>query len=235
MPLGDSLSDERDRLDRGELEALERTGVDGPRRRKVDDDISVGALLDRVRHRSVNGEERLLGTPVELLNVVSSERVDHRSDRGRLASARKVEVEHALDRARLKTVDEGPRRSVERTVPRTLGLALGRLERDDAVLSRLATGGSGGDGSGGEGNVATDGGGGSDGGEVAEDGGGGGEGGSGLGDAEGEGDDVGDVRLGAEAGEGVERISSCCERRGRKGERTLGFRRRESHRGGAWP
>lgn len=139
VALRDALGNEGDGLDLRELERLERRLVDRARRRKVDDDVGVGALGDGLLHRLEHGEERLLGAPVELLDVVPAEGVDHGGDRRDLATARKVKVEHALDRTRLETVDDRARVLVKGAVPRA---ALGRvnlvLEVDNVVLGLLA-------------------------------------------------------------------------------------------------
>jgi hypothetical protein len=178
------------------LESIESRRVDGSLRREVDEDVGVGVLFGGLGEGGVDGEEGLLCAPVELLDVVSAEGVDHRSDGGSLSAAREVEVEHALDGSGLETEDEGSGGFVEGSVRRSTGGRLG-LESDDVVvglLSRavnadvtnLGSSGSLCDGSGG--GVGA--------------GGGGGEGGDGrgglFGDSEGEGDDLGDVRLGTE-------------------------------------
>ena len=83
------------------LQALEGTRVDGSRAGKVDDDIDIRVLGHGLLQAGVDGEEGLLGTPVELLDVVATEGVDHHGDGGGLTTARVVEVEHTLDGAGL--------------------------------------------------------------------------------------------------------------------------------------
>jgi hypothetical protein len=179
------------------LESIESRRVDGSLRREVDEDVGVGVLLGGLGEGGVDGEEGLLCAPVELLDVVSAEGVDHRSDGGSLSAAREVEVEHALDGSGLETEDEGSGGFVEGSVRRSTGGRLG-LESDDVVvglLSRaveadvadlgsmrsLGDGSGGGVGAGGSGRGKR------------------GDRGRGLlGDTEGERNDLGDVRFGTE-------------------------------------
>ena len=53
--------------------------VNGSGRGEVDADIGIGALLYGIGHRGEDGEKSFLGSPVELLNVVTSEGVNHGS------------------------------------------------------------------------------------------------------------------------------------------------------------
>jgi hypothetical protein len=55
---------------------------------------------------------------VELLNVVTTERIDHSSDGRGLASARVIEVKHALNGTWLETIHERASRRVEGAVRR---------------------------------------------------------------------------------------------------------------------
>lgn len=64
VALGDTLGDERDRLELRELERLEGRLVDRARRGEVDERVSVRVLLDRLGDRSVDRQKRLLGAPV---------------------------------------------------------------------------------------------------------------------------------------------------------------------------
>lgn len=95
-------------------------------------------LLDGLLDGGVNGEEGLLGTPVELLDVVTAEGVDHGSDGGSLSTTGEVKVEHTLDSSGLKTENERSGGLVERSVSRSLTVS-GGLESDD-VLGRLFSG-----------------------------------------------------------------------------------------------
>ena len=52
-------------------------------------------LLDSLLDAGVDRKKRFLGAPVELLNVVATEGVDHGGDGGRVTTAAVVEVEHA--------------------------------------------------------------------------------------------------------------------------------------------
>ena len=76
-----------------------------------------------------------------LLDMVTTERVDHSSDRGHLAAARKVKVEHTLDRTRLKAKDQRPRVFVEGPEPRSLNEPIAVPEGDNGGF--LLTGGCG--------------------------------------------------------------------------------------------
>lgn len=144
MTFGDTLGDEGDGLDLRELEGLEGRLVDGAGRGKVDNNVGIGALLDSLGHRGEDGEESFLGSPVELLDVVSSEGVDHGGDRRDLTVAGKVEVEHTLDGTGLETVDDRAGGLVEGAVPGAARFG-GRVdlvrEVDDAVLRLLTLNG----------------------------------------------------------------------------------------------
>lgn len=87
MSLGDTFGDQSDGLDLGESENVEGRRVDGSTRGEVDDDVGIGVLLDGILDRGVDGEKSLLGTPVELLDVVTAEWVDHGGDGWSLAAA----------------------------------------------------------------------------------------------------------------------------------------------------
>lgn len=64
---------------------------------------------------------------------MSSEGVNHRSDRRRSSTAGKVEIEHSLNRSRLKSVNERTGSVVERSVPRSS--TVGRSgERNERIL-----------------------------------------------------------------------------------------------------
>ena len=73
VALRDTFSDDGDRFDLRELKNLLCARVDGTRRGKVDDDIDIGVLLDGLREGGVDGQQRLLRAPVELLDVVTAE------------------------------------------------------------------------------------------------------------------------------------------------------------------
>ena len=156
-------------------------------------------LLGGLSDGSVDGKESLLCTPVELLDVVTSEGVDHGSDRGSLPSAREVEVEHSLDSSRLETVDEGSSGLVEGSVVGSSGGGGGGVESND-VVSGLGPRSVGGDVSNESGRSDGDGSGGSIG---SRDGGEGDDDGSGsLGESESERNDLSDVSLGSVDGDG---------------------------------
>ena len=132
VPLRDTLGNQSDRLDLLVLQALKGTRVHRARRGKVDNDVNIRVLRHGLLQPSVDRQKGLLRSPVELLDVVSTEGVNHGSDGRRLASTRVVKVEHALDGTGLETVDERAGLSIEGPEPRTAGLRL-RLELDDVV------------------------------------------------------------------------------------------------------
>jgi hypothetical protein len=108
VSLRDTLSDESNALD---LVAVAEQDLHGASQNtatgsEVDNNVDVGVLGDSLGDAGVDGEEGLLGSPVELLDVVSTEGVDHSSNRRRRASAGVVKVEHALDGTGLETVHE---------------------------------------------------------------------------------------------------------------------------------
>jgi len=190
------------------LEGVESRRVNTSARREVDEDVGVGVLLGGLSDGSVDGEEGLLCTPVELLDVVTSEGVDHGSDRGSLPSAREVEVEHSLDSSRLETVNEGSSGLVEGSVGRSSGGG-GGVESND-VVSGLGPGSVGGDVSNRSGRSDGDGSGGSigsgNGGEGDDDGSGS------LRESESERNDLSDMSLGSVDGDGdTERLSKKSE------------------------
>jgi len=73
----DTLSDKSDSLNLREFKSFESRLVNGSGRGEVDADVGIRALLYGIGHRGEDGEEGFLGSPVELLNVVTSEGVDH--------------------------------------------------------------------------------------------------------------------------------------------------------------
>lgn len=133
MALRDTLSDESNGLDLLVLQALQSTRVNGSRAGEVDDDVDVRVLRDGLLQAGVDGEESLLGTPVEFLDVVATEGVDHSSDGGGLTTAGVVEVQHTLDSTGLETVDEGAGVGIERPEPGATVLGDLGLEVDDVV------------------------------------------------------------------------------------------------------
>ena len=136
VSLRDTLSNYTDRLDLGIGEDVESSGVDRSGRSKVDNNVDVRVLLDRLSDRGVHRQEGLLGAPVELLDVVATEGVDHGSDRRGFAAAGEVKVEHALDGSWLQTEDEGAGSLVEGTEPGA-STVLSVAEADDVVVGLL--------------------------------------------------------------------------------------------------
>ena len=131
MALRNTLSDESNGLDLLMLQALKSTRVDGSRAGKVDDDIDIRVLGHGLLQAGVDGEEGLLGTPVELLDVVATEGIDHGGDGRGLTTA--GVVEHALDGTGLETVNKGAGVGIERPEPGSAALGNLGLEVDDVV------------------------------------------------------------------------------------------------------
>lgn len=80
VSLGDTFGNDTDSLDLGEGQDVEGRGVNGSGRREVDDNVDVRVLFDGLGDGRVDREKGLLGTPVEFLNVVTTEGVDHSGD-----------------------------------------------------------------------------------------------------------------------------------------------------------
>lgn len=104
--LRNTLGDNGNGLDLRVLHQLESRAVDGTRRGKVDNDINVGMLGHGLLDLLVDGEEGLAGAPVHFADELTTKGVDDAGDRGSLALADKVKVQHALDGTGLQTVDE---------------------------------------------------------------------------------------------------------------------------------
>jgi len=119
MSLRHTLGDESEAFDLREAEDIQGRGVDRARGGKIDDTVDLGVLLHGVLDRSVDGKESLIGAPVEFLDVVAAEGIDHRRDGRILTAATVVEVEHALDSTRLETVHERAGIGVEWSVSGT--------------------------------------------------------------------------------------------------------------------
>jgi hypothetical protein len=113
--LGDTLGDDGNALDLGELEQLHGRLVYGARGREVDDGVDIVVLANGLVNRLVDGQQCLASAPVPawlsavFLNLrrgawhahfaheLAAECVDDAGDGRRLALADEVEVEHALD------------------------------------------------------------------------------------------------------------------------------------------
>lgn len=87
MALRNTLSNKRERLDLRELQALQGARIHTARAGKVDHDIDIGVLRARLLEAGVHGQQRLLRSPVEFLDVVPAEGVDHGGDGGCGATA----------------------------------------------------------------------------------------------------------------------------------------------------
>ena len=96
-PLRNTLSDDGNRLDLGELHELHGGLVNGTGRSEVDDGVDVGVLGHGVGSGLVDREESLGGAPVHLADELAAEGVNDTSDGRLLALADEVEVKHALD------------------------------------------------------------------------------------------------------------------------------------------
>ena len=119
VAFGYTFGDESDSFDLWEGHDLKSGRVDGTRGGKVDNDVCIGVLLDGLLHGGVDGKEGLLSAPVKLLDVMTTEWVDHGRNTGSFSAATVVEVKHALNGARLKSIDEGTCSSVKRFVRRS--------------------------------------------------------------------------------------------------------------------
>eukprot|EP00123_Amoebidium_parasiticum_P009668 comp19635_c0_seq1/m.23182 comp19635_c0_seq1/g.23182 ORF comp19635_c0_seq1/g.23182 comp19635_c0_seq1/m.23182 type:complete len:487 (+) comp19635_c0_seq1:1309-2769(+) len=103
--LRDTLGNDGNHLDLGELHGLNGGVVGRAEGGKVDHHIDLGILLQGRADVGVDGDQHLLGAPVELLHVEAPERVDHGGHRGCLAAAQVVKVQHALHGTSLHAVD----------------------------------------------------------------------------------------------------------------------------------
>lgn len=106
MPFWNALSDQGNAPDLGVLEDLQGGRVNAPGTGKVDNNVNIRVFRDGLIDRGVDREQSLLGTPIELLNMVSAEWVDHGSDRSRSTTARVIEIKHALDGTGLEAIHE---------------------------------------------------------------------------------------------------------------------------------
>ena len=104
--LGDTLSNDGNGLDLGVLHQLQGGAVDTSGRGEVDDNVNIGVLAEGLVDLLVDGQQSLAGAPVHLAHELTTESVDDTGNRGGLALADEVEVEHALDGSGLETVDE---------------------------------------------------------------------------------------------------------------------------------
>lgn len=119
VALRNTLRNERDRLELREPQTVKSRRIDRARRGKVHYDVHFGVLLHGLLGARVYGEKRLLRSPVELLDVMTAEGVDHSSHAGSFASTAVIEVEHALNGAGLETIDEGASVGIEGTISGT--------------------------------------------------------------------------------------------------------------------
>ena len=144
-PLGDTLSDDSNRLDLGELHELHGGLVNGTGRSEVDDGVDIGVLGHGVGSGLVDREEGLGGAPVpgqlsigcrvdglcefclHLADELTTESVDDTGDGRLLALADEVEVKHALDGLGLHSAT------------RLLGLFLLSISQDEAGALHVAS------------------------------------------------------------------------------------------------
>lgn len=94
--LGDTLSNDSNGADLGELHQLHGGLVDGTGRGEVDDGVDVGVLGESLLGVLVDRQEGLAGTPVHLADELATEGVDDTGDGGGGTLADEVKVEHAL-------------------------------------------------------------------------------------------------------------------------------------------
>jgi len=114
--LRNTLGNDSNSLNLRVLKELQGGGVDGTRRSKVDNNVNIGVLGHGLLNLLVDGEESLLSTPVHLGNELTTERVDHTSNRGGLSLADEIKVKHALAGTGLEAVDKGTSLVVEELV-----------------------------------------------------------------------------------------------------------------------
>ena len=106
MTLGNTFSNESKSFDLREFQALKSARVYTTRAGKVHNDINVRVLVNSLLEAGVDREESFLGSPVELLDVMTTERIDHGSDGRGFTTAGVVEVKHSLDSTGLETIHE---------------------------------------------------------------------------------------------------------------------------------
>jgi len=154
--LGNTLGNDGNRLDLGELEELHCRLVYGSRRGEVDDGVDICVLGNGLADVLVDGQQSLAGSPVpvsplavflQMLIVawhahfaheLAAECVDDTGDRGLLALADEVEVEHALHGTGLQSARDAVRAALSRIDSRW-GLLL-----DEASCLRVEEGVCGG-------------------------------------------------------------------------------------------
>ena len=108
--LGDTLRNDGNGADLGEVHQLHGGAVDGTGGGKVDDGVDVRVLGNGLLDILVDGEKSLAGTPVHLAHELTTEGVDDTGDGGGGTLADEVEVEHTLD-------STGLHAAVDRSIP----------------------------------------------------------------------------------------------------------------------
>ena len=102
-------------------------------------------LCDSLRESGINREESLLRSPVELLDVMSTEGIDHGSNTWGAPSTRIIKVQHPLDSTGLQSIDQAAGGIIERPVPRSRTRLALLIKTDDLVVG-LDAGSVGADG-----------------------------------------------------------------------------------------
>lgn len=104
--LGDTLGDNGNGLNLGELHELHGGAVDTSRGGKVHNSVDLRVLVGSFADLLVDREEGLAGAPVHLADELATESVDNAGNGRALALADEVKVEHTLHSTGLQTVDE---------------------------------------------------------------------------------------------------------------------------------
>lgn len=139
MSLWHTLSDGSDRLDLlSEVHNVQRAAVHTARAGEVHNDIGIRVFLDGLFDAGVNRQKGLLHSPVNFLDMVATEGVDHSSDGRCLATTRVVEVEHALSGTGLEAVHQAACLRIERLEPQPCSSALPIWEVYDVVVGLCA-------------------------------------------------------------------------------------------------
>jgi hypothetical protein len=130
----DTLGNKSDGFNLRIFETFEGARIYATAGSEVDNNVNVGVLGNGLFDAGIDGEKSLLGTPIKFLDVVTTEGIDHSSNGRSGTTAGVVEVEHALDGTRLKTVYKGASVGIEGPEPGASGKGLAGLEVDNLVL-----------------------------------------------------------------------------------------------------
>lgn len=94
--LGDTLGNDGNGADLGEVHQLHGGAVDGTGGSEVDDGVNVRVLGNGLLDVLVDGKKGLAGAPVHLADELTAEGVDDTSHGGGGTLADEIKVEHAL-------------------------------------------------------------------------------------------------------------------------------------------